>query len=76
MAFTITAPGRQAVKVFWSVYCEGFENDSIFNQQGTLTMRAPFTAHPALMPNPSKCFLTVRAVPPTRIRVQATTFGY
>jgi hypothetical protein len=58
------------------MYCEGFENDTYFNQQGSLTMRAPFVGYPSLMPNASKCVLTLRATPTSAFRVHITTFAY
>lgn len=75
-AFTVTASTTRAVRLFWSMYCEGFENDTYFNQQGSLTLRAPFTGYPPLMPNASKCVLTVRATPTSGFRVHVTTFAY
>jgi hypothetical protein len=75
-AFTVSASTRGAVRLFWSMYCEGFENDTYFNQQGTLTMRAPFGGYPPSMPNASKCVLTLRATPTSKFRAYVTTFGY
>jgi hypothetical protein len=76
LAFTVTASTPTAVRVFWSMYCEGFENDTYFNQQGTLTIRAPFSGYPASLPDASKCVLTVRATPTSAFRVHVATFGY
>jgi hypothetical protein len=75
-AFTVTATPAQRVKVFWSVYCEGYANDEIFTPQGTFKFRAPFTAYPPVLANAAKCFLTIRATPTRAGKVHAVVFGY
>lgn len=76
LAFTVAASKPGAVRLFWSMYCEGFENDTYFNRQGTLTMRAPLVGYPPLMSDASKCVVTVSATPTSAFRVRVTTFGY
>jgi hypothetical protein len=76
LAFTVTAPRPGTVRLFWSVYCEGVENDAIFNQQGTVTMRTPFSGYAPVMLDATKCFLTLRATPISPTKAMATVYGY
>jgi hypothetical protein len=76
LAFTVTATPEQRVKVFWSVYCEGYANDEIFTPQGSFKALAPLSAYPPVLANAAKCFLTVRATPTRAGKARATAFGY
>jgi hypothetical protein len=75
-AFKVTATSMQRVKVFWSVYCEGYENDEIFTPQGSFKMMAPFTAYPPVLASAAKCFLTVKAAPTRPGKARTVLFGY
>jgi hypothetical protein len=76
LAFTVTATPAQRVRLFWSVYCEGYANDEIFAPQGSFKYRAAFTAYPPLLTNAAKCFVTVRATPTRAGKAHAVVFGY
>ena len=75
-AFRVTAATSQRVAVFWSVYCEGLQNDVVFTPQGSFKFRAPFVAYPPLLANASKCFVTVRATPTLPGKARVTVYGY
>jgi hypothetical protein len=76
LAFTLTATPEQRVDLFWSVSCDGRDNDVYLNQQYQATVQTPAIGYPPVLAGAFVCFVTVKAQPTAGGRVEATILGY
>ena len=75
LAFSLSASTAEPVQVFWSSYCEGYENDTYFNHAGTLVGPQPFVAYPPVLTGAAKCVLTLRLMPASDATAEAVIFS-
>jgi hypothetical protein len=77
LGIVVTSPSQRPIRVFWSSYCEVFDDDTMeAQQQARVTGVGTVTVYPPVLQSATRCYVFVTATVGTGAKVSAAEFSY
>jgi hypothetical protein len=77
LGIVVTSPSRRPIRVFWSSYCEVFDDDTMeAQQQARVTGVGTVTVYPPVIQSATRCYVFVTATAGGGATVTAAEFSY